>query len=518
MTRDAEHALHSDPSAASQQHILPGNVLWTLFFGWWLGIICVVTGTLLFCVPSGGRVYGKLLWGLGWYLFWPFGRFLEGNMEEEEEKQEDGEASYDDTDAEIGTTHEGEDLRSSVIQEDVQAEAEEGSPSGNTLRGRSSNYVSTGVPLTSTDTITPQNAGTIDSLLRSGLETTPLVGNGASSPRIKSYGSTPLATLSKEREKAESHLISTLAYFLLFLSIIAPIMLIVTMICWACVFTIPMAKLNWELLNYLFWHPLRIRFRAAPKAEVVPTPPSPSGEEHENEPTYVIKQHRLKAGQLAPGGEPTATVLLCTYRAVGSQYYKYTVGGVNILFVNLLPIVFFVIFDNFVLLKMNDRREREGLPINGFLAFIASRALIFSLSLASVIPLSYFIGMAVASISAQSSIGMGAVINATFGSIIEIILYAIALESGKGRLVEGSIVGSLLAGVLLMPGASMCSGALRKKEQKFNAKSAGVTSTMLIMAIIGTLTPTLFYQTYGEVSFIPFSDASTSANAELTLI
>jgi Ca2+:H+ antiporter len=92
---------------------------------------------------------------------------------------------------------------------------------------------------------------------------------------------------------------------------------------------------------------------------------------------------------------------------------------------------------------------------------------------------------------------MGAVINATFGSIIEVILYGIALVQGKSVLVEGSIVGSLLAGVLLMPGLSMVSGAIRRKEQKFNARSAGVTSTMLIMAIIGTLTPTLFYEIYG---------------------
>jgi calcium/proton exchanger cax len=122
--------------------------------------------------------------------------------------------------------------------------------------------------------------------------------------------------------------------------------------------------------------------------------------------------------------------------------------------------------------------------------------------------------MAVASISAQSSIGMGAVINATFGSIIEIILYSIALTQGKGRLVEGSIVGSILAGVLLMPGASMCSGALKRKEQKFNAKSAGVTSTMLIMAIIGTLTPTMFYQTYGTVSGYGFSIAAIRSDAK----
>ncbi|CAG8516639.1 23337_t:CDS:2, partial [Racocetra persica] len=114
----------------------------------------------------------------------------------------------------------------------------------------------------------------------------------------------------------------------------------------------------------------------------------------------------------------------------------------------------------------------------------------------SVIPLSYFIGMAVASISAQSSAGLGAVVNATFGSIIEIILYSIALTLGEGKLAEGSIIGSLLCGVLLLPGFSMISGGLKRKEQKFNAKSAGVTSTMLIMAIIGALTPTLFYQTF----------------------
>ena len=122
------------------------------------------------------------------------------------------------------------------------------------------------------------------------------------------------------------------------------------------------------------------------------------------------------------------------------------------------------------------------------------------MALGSVIPLSYFIGMAVASISAQSSIGMGAVINATFGSIVEIILYGMALTQNKAKLVEGSIIGSILAGVLLMPGLSMCSGATRRKEQRFNARSAGVTSTMLIMAIIGILTPTLFYQIYGTVS------------------
>jgi Ca2+:H+ antiporter len=285
-----------------------------------------------------------------------------------------------------------------------------------------------------------------------------------------------------------------------------------------------MAKLLWELVNHMVIRPEAIRFCSAPKIRVrddeegveastgdtviEPTEGQPSNGRDSGGSLFSpplrpanVKRATLRAGQIAPSGKPNSTVLLCIYRAVGTKYYKYTVGGVNILFVNLIPIIFFVIFDGLLLLPLVENKRHRGEYVHPLLAFIASQATIFILSLASVIPLGYFIGMAVASISAQSSIGMGAVINATFGSIIEIILYSIALTQGKGKLVEGSIVGSILAGVLLMPGASMCSSALRRKEQSFNAKSAGVTSTMLIMAVFGTLTPTLFYQIYGNVRY-----------------
>ncbi|RSL79099.1 hypothetical protein CEP51_007636 [Fusarium floridanum] len=43
----------------------------------------------------------------------------------------------------------------------------------------------------------------------------------------------------------------------------------------------------------------------------------------------------------------------------------------------------------------------------------------------------------------------------------------------------------------------MCFGALMRKTQRFNSKSAGVTSTMLPFAIIGVFSPTLFYAVYG---------------------
>ncbi|KAJ7644329.1 hypothetical protein FB45DRAFT_1115394 [Roridomyces roridus] len=476
VTRYADEALHSVPSSQAERHLLPGNIFWTVAFGWWLALICIIVSAVLHVIPQGGKRYSTLIYGLGWYLLWPFGKYVEGEAETDAEAPE---VEDDDEEAAVGSS------------------ADEG-----TIRGPRQ-----GVPLSEASTITPQH---VQSVSWTPIEEHTSLLQRAAPPPSRSYGATALSAASSDSSigaaKTASPADDTLGrivFWAAFSLIIAPLMLFVCILCWGMVVTIPMAKLTWALITYVFTQPDTLRFCAAPPAVVVssPSPPQPEDDGIPSPPQFSIKHQRLAEGQTAPGAS-TSTVLLCTYRATGRQYYKYTVGGVNILFVNLLPVVFFVIFDGFVLLRIADQLEHAGKPVPRLLAIVAGRGLIFFLSLASVIPLSYFIGMAVASISAQSSIGMGAVINATFGSIIEIILYALMLKESKGHLVEGSIVGSLLAGVLLMPGMSMCSSALRRKEQKFNAKSAGVTSMMLIMAIIGTLTPTLFYQTYGNFQLI----------------
>ena len=297
-----------------------------------------------------------------------------------------------------------------------------------------------------------------------------------------------------------------IVYGVVYALVLLPSMGVACLLCYFFVLPIPMAHLLWELLHNLKLQPLALHFRSPSQID-----PERAGEEHRwtpgepyaTESTAADGRYCLKAGQMAPTLKANhikkgtdgrrSKILLCTYRGMGLEYVKYTVGGVNIMFINTVPIVFFTIILFFIIRPI---LEHHGVT-DGLFAYLSSDGVVFVLSLASVLPLSYFIGMAVASISTQSSIGMGAVINATFGSIIEVILYSIALADGRVELVEGSLIGSIMAGVLLMPGMSMCSGATRRKEQKYNARSAGVTSTMLIMAIIGILTPTIFYQIYG---------------------
>lgn len=494
VTRYADEALHSVPSAQAERHLLPGNLFWVIFFGWWLALSCFAISVLLYIVPQGGRQYSSLVFGLGWYVAWPFGKYVEGDVEGDVFSAEDEERPR-------------------------QVDPVTSSPTAPGV----------GIPLSRHSTITPRSALPQHSPIPTSApdEQTVLIPPRPIPRPSKSYGTTTFSpshsTIGATKDSSpSSDFLGKACYWLALITVIAPLMLVACIACWGLVITIPMAKLNWALITYLFERPTSIRFCAAPPAVVVsssteavaedgsPTPPQP--------PHFSVKYPRLSEGQAAPSsGSPTSKVLLCTYRAVGWKYYKYTVGGVNIMFVNLLPLVVFTIIDGFWLLDIVEKRKEAGKHVPAILDIIASRALIFVISLASVIPLSYFIGMAVASISAQSSIGMGAVINATFGSVIEILLYSVALTQGKGHLVEGSIVGSLLAGVLLMPGLSMCSGALRKKEQKFNAKSAGVTSMMLIMAFIGTLTPTLFYQTYGNVCLFFHLTYSLSYSSLMTV-
>ena len=436
------------------------------------------------------------------YLFWPFGRYVEGTKEDTNDEPEAAPHGYDDIEED---EEEETDVDESVDRENGFSDLESAGQTWGRNRLKDQSAVQSNARSEDTPQSTERTRLTREQFTGYGTSAEDTKALNTSSSTDETVHSTPTQTISRKFIDTEPtsqrrvRALGRICYWFAFYAFIGPIMLLVCATCWALVFTIPMAKLLWVLIQHLGTEPLRLHFRSPPQYHAPPDAPNGT------------LPPKLRAGQLAPKrsrrvydadrhagriGDPRgARILLCIYRAMGVQYYKYTIDGINIIFIDLLPIVFAVIFINFFV-----RRPEDQPPHTGILGFLSARMTLFVASLLSVIPLSYFIGMAVASISAQSSIGMGSVINATFGSLIELFLYSFALANAKADLVEGSIIGSLLAGVLLMPGVSMIGGAVRRKEQRFNARSAGVTSTMLIMAIIGTLTPTIFYDIYGTVS------------------
>jgi Ca2+:H+ antiporter len=66
------------------------------------------------------------------------------------------------------------------------------------------------------------------------------------------------------------------------------------------------------------------------------------------------------------------------------------------------------------------------------------------------------------------------------------------------ELVKASITGSIMINVLSIIGFSMLVGGLKYKEQKFNKDSAGLSSTMLIIAVFGLALPSLYNMVVGK--------------------
>lgn len=135
----------------------------------------------------------------------------------------------------------------------------------------------------------------------------------------------------------------------------------------------------------------------------------------------------------------------------------------------------------------------------------------------------------VCSISAQSNFAVGAVVNATFGSITELTFYITALLRGHYQgtncleeIVKAALTGTLLGCILFIPvsdsvqthlhirstvfdvplihclalslslslsnnvkGICMIIGGLKHREQRFNSRSAGVSSSLLFISVGG---------------------------------
>ncbi|KAJ5096244.1 hypothetical protein NUU61_005600 [Penicillium alfredii] len=416
--KTAEGDIHSSPGGRVSPILFLTNLLWSLFFGWWLALAALLAAVacFLFAYSSSAVAYGRVFAGLSRYLLYPFGSFVLLETDEHYAEEDEGEGR---------SISEYEQWQNGDLEH---GRLFFGPRRDRSLLGRRRNSV--------------DSAGEQDSLLgRPQRGQSPDAHFAHSKRRLFGRGEWTLGRV---------------VFFIFFYFLVGPLMLTVSLVCWLLVFWIPMGRTTNILVSHLRRHPLALSFHS--------------------DTTY----SRLSTTS-------SSSILLCTYRAAGTRYWKYTVDGTNIFLINLLGVVVFVIVDYYLLGRFL-----------GLQTWLTHPGLIFTLALFSIIPLAYFIGQAVASISAQSSMGLGAAINAFFSTVVEVYLYCVALTEGKAQLVEGSIIGSIFAGILFLPGLSMCFGAIKRKTQRFNVKSAGVTSTMLLFAVIAAFGPTLFYQVYGS--------------------
>lgn len=122
----------------------------------------------------------------------------------------------------------------------------------------------------------------------------------------------------------------------------------------------------------------------------------------------------------------------------------------------------------------------------------------FLFAAVSITALSHVIVESTGIIARRVSNTISALLNATFGNAIEFMIAVFSLRQGLVELVKASIIGSIMINVLLLIGLSMVFGGLKYKEQKFNKDSAGVSSTMLIIVVVGLVLPSMFSLVQGK--------------------
>ncbi|KAL6952379.1 Vacuolar cation/proton exchanger 2 [Sarracenia purpurea var. burkii] len=105
--------------------------------------------------------------------------------------------------------------------------------------------------------------------------------------------------------------------------------------------------------------------------------------------------------------------------------------------------------------------------------------------------------------SAASMKGVGGLLDATFGNATEMLISIYALKNGMIRVVQQSLLGSILSNMLLVLGSAFFTGGIihRQKVQRFNKEAALVNSGLLLMAVMGILFPAVLHSTHTEVHF-----------------
>ncbi len=126
-----------------------------------------------------------------------------------------------------------------------------------------------------------------------------------------------------------------------------------------------------------------------------------------------------------------------------------------------------------------------------------SPGLILVSSALGLIPLAGLLGEATEELAVITGPKLGGFLNATLGNAAELIITVVALNAGKLTLVQASITGSILGNLLLILGLSMLLGGFKNGLLKFDRTMAGVSATMMILAVISLIVPTVFEAFHG---------------------
>ncbi|KAK5779433.1 Vcx1p PWA37_004307 [Arxiozyma heterogenica] len=144
-------------------------------------------------------------------------------------------------------------------------------------------------------------------------------------------------------------------------------------------------------------------------------------------------------------------------------------------------------------------------PVNVLLVFVPlgmvwgffelSEKWLFIFNFLAIIPLAAILSYATEELADKVGNTLGGLLNATFGNAVELIVSIIALERGQVRIVQASMLGSLLSNLLLVLGFCFVLGGYNRVQQTFNQTAAQTMSSLLAISSASLLIPAAFKAT-----------------------
>jgi Ca2+:H+ antiporter len=115
----------------------------------------------------------------------------------------------------------------------------------------------------------------------------------------------------------------------------------------------------------------------------------------------------------------------------------------------------------------------------------------FTFSVIAIVPFAERLGFITEQLALHTNPTIGGLLNATFGNATELIVSIFALTKGLLRVVQLSLLGSILSNLLLVLGSSLFVGGIYNYDQKFQKISSQINSSLLLVSVMSILFPTI---------------------------
>ncbi|MEY9102611.1 Ca2+:H+ antiporter [Sinorhizobium fredii] len=117
-------------------------------------------------------------------------------------------------------------------------------------------------------------------------------------------------------------------------------------------------------------------------------------------------------------------------------------------------------------------------------------------------------------VAAKTGDAVGGLLNATLGNLTELVISLAALQAGQYLLVKASIAGAIVTNTLFMLGGAFLVGGLKHHLQEFNRVNARFQASLLFLATIAILVPSLI----SEVDRAPAAAFSQQLSLGLAIL